>query len=259
MSSVHTPIAPPPKWLAWMEGQRASAELSALLLATPYLQLAPRGDGHPVLVLPGFVTSDASTWALRRYLSSLGYDVHAWKLGRNTGPKCIGARGERLERRLEEIRAEAGRSVSLIGWSLGGVMARELARSEPASVRQVITLGSPFTGNPHATNVSKLYETVSGEKVDDPRLLAKRGRPPPVPSTAIYSKTDGIVAWRNCQEPAGPQTDNVEVRGSHFGLVVNPAALFAIADRLAQPEGRWAPFARAGWRAAVYPSSGHLH
>ena len=259
MSSVHTAIAPPSKWLAWMEGQRACAELSALSVTSPFLQLAPRGDGHPVLVLPGFVTTDVSTWALRRYLSSLGYDVHAWELGRNIGPKSIGARGERLERRLEEIRAETGRKASLVGWSLGGIMARELARSQPDAVRQVITLGSPFTGNPHATNVSKLYEQLSGEKVDDPRLLAKRARPPPVPSTAIFSKTDGIVAWRNCMEPAGELTDNIEVRGSHFGLVVNPAVLFAVADRLAQPERGWAPFARTGWRAAVYPFSGQLH
>lgn len=258
MSSVQSAIAPPPKWLAWVEGHRATAEFSSLALAAPYLGFAPRGDGHPVMVLPGFVTTDASTWMLRRFLTHLGYDVHAWKLGRNVGPKCIGARGEILERRLEEIREETGRTASLVGWSLGGIMARELARAEPGSVRQVITLGSPFTGNPHATNVSQLYEQISGEKVDDLKLMERRGRPPPVPSTAIWSKTDGIVAWRNCIEPASPTTDNVEVRGSHFGLVVNPAVMFAIADRLAQPEGRWTPFTREGWRAAVYPSSGHL-
>jgi pimeloyl-ACP methyl ester carboxylesterase len=236
-------------------------ELSSLSMTALLLRKAPRGDGHPVLVLPGFVTSDRSTRLLRLYLHDLGYEAHGWKLGRNLGPKAVGHRGERLMRRVLGINRAARAKVSLVGWSLGGVMARELARQAPHAVRQVICLGSPFTGNPRASTVAGLYEQLTGDVIDG-ELMAERlavgSAPPPVPSTAIYSRSDGIVPWRNCVESSGEQTDNIEVCGSHCGLGVNPAVLFAIADRLAQPEDGWSPFHRHGWRAAVYPFSGHI-
>ncbi len=254
-------IRRPSMVLALTEAPRAMVELSYLSMTAPLLRQAPRGDGHPVLVLPGFVTSDRSTRILRLYLDDLGYDAHGWELGRNLGPKAVGARGERLTRRLLAVHRATCAKVSLVGWSLGGVMARELARHAPHAVRQVITLGSPFTGNPRASTVSGLYEQLTGDIIDSDLMaerLAVGSTPPPVPSTAIYSRTDGIVPWRNCVEPASEQTDNIEVCSSHCGLGVNPAVLFAVADRLAQPEGAWSPFRRDGWRAAVYPSSGHL-
>jgi pimeloyl-ACP methyl ester carboxylesterase len=263
MQTNHSgPIRPPSLLLALTEGHRALYELSSLAAATPLLRMAPRGDGHPVLVLPGFVTSDRSTGILRRYLRDLDYAAFAWRLGRNLGPRAIGGNGERLIERLEEIHAESERKVSLVGWSLGGVMARELAKRRPGMVRQVITLGSPFTGNPRASNVSRLYEELTGDRIDSDALqqrLAESHKPPPVPSTSIFTRTDGVVSWRNCIEPAAPNTDNVEVYGSHCGLGVNPAVFHVLADRLAQPEDQWAPFDRRGWRAAVYPFSGHLH
>ena len=256
------PIQRPSALLALTELPRALMELTSLSLAAPLLRRAPRGDGHPVLVLPGFVTSDRSTRLLRRYLDELGYEAHGWRLGRNLGPKAIGERGERLTRRLLAIHRATLSKVSLVGWSLGGVMARELARQAPHAVRQVITLGSPFTGNPRASSVAGLYERLTGEMLDG-ELMAERfaasASPPPVPSTAIYSRADGIVPWQNCVEPPDAQTDNIEVYGSHCGLGVNPAVLFAVADRLAQAEGDWSPFRRDHWRAAVYRSSGHLH
>jgi pimeloyl-ACP methyl ester carboxylesterase len=255
-------IRRPSTLFALSEFPRALIELSSLPIAAPLLRQAPRGDGHPVLVLPGFVTSDRSTQLLRLYLEDLGYEAHGWELGRNLGPKAIGARGERLTRRLLAIHRATRSKVSLVGWSLGGVMARDLARQAPHAVRQVITMGSPFTGNPHASTVSGLYERLTGEVLDSEQMaerLAAGSLPPPVPSTAIYSRSDGIVPWRNCVEPPSAQTDNIEVCGSHCGLGVNPAVLFAVADRLAQPEGGWLPFRRDSWRAAVYPSSGHLH
>ena len=260
--SDDTQIHRPSTLLALAEAPRAMLELSWLSIIAPLLRQAPRGDGHPVLVLPGFVTSDRSTRLLRRYLADLGYDAHGWELGRNLGPKAIGMRGERLTRRLLSVHRATRSKVSLVGWSLGGVMARELARSAPHAVRQVITLGSPFTGNPHASTVSHLYERLTGDVIDS-GLMAERlalgSTPPPVPSTAIFSRTDGIVAWRNCVEPRGEQTDNIEVRASHCGMGVNPAVMYAVADRLARPEGQWSPFHRKGWRAAVYPFSGHLN
>ena len=255
-------ILPPSRLLAWAELPRALGELSALPWAAPLLLSAPRGDGHPVLVLPGFVTTDASTTLLRRYLEGIGYAPYSWELGRNLGPKAIGAEGEKLIERLDAVYAETGRKVSIIGWSLGGVMARQVARRRPDKVRQVISLGSPFTGDPRASTVWKAYEALTGQRIGDKGTqaqLRESAVAPPVPSTAIFTKGDGIVAWQNCCEPEDATTDNIEVYGSHCGLGVNASVLYAIADRLAQREGAWAPFERTGLRALVYPSSGHVH
>lgn len=255
-----TDIKAPSALLALTELPRALVEFGSLGLAAPILAGAPRGDGHPVLVLPGFVTTDISTAPLRRFLRGLGYDAYAWELGRNLGPKAIGHEGEKLIARLREIHDATGHKVSLIGWSLGGVMARQLSRRAPEAVRQVISLGSPFTGRPQATNVWRTYQILTGQRLDDPDTrvqLSESALPPPVPSTAIYSREDGVVAWQNCIEPQGPETDNIEVHGSHCGLGVNPAVLYAVADRLAQAEGDWHPFERGGLRSLVYPFAGH--
>jgi pimeloyl-ACP methyl ester carboxylesterase len=246
--------------LALTELPRALAELGSLPWASPLLATAPRGDGHPVLVLPGFTTSDKSTTILRRYLSRLGYDAHTWDLGRNLGPRAIGREGEKLVDRLNAVHELTGRKVSLVGWSLGGVMARMVSRRVPDAVRQVISLGSPFTGSPRATNVWRAYELLTGQRLDDSHTreqLRESATPPPVPSTAIWSREDGIVAWQNCVEPFHQNSDNIEVHGSHCGLGVNPAVLYAVADRLALPEDGWRPFDRAGLRALFYPSAGH--
>lgn len=252
---------PPSALLALTELPRALVELGSLAtLAGPLYATVPRGDGHPVLVLPGFLTSDVSTVVLRRFLTRLGYDARSWDLGRNLGPRAIGLEGEKLVDRLREVHEATGEKVSIIGWSLGGIMARLVAHRAPDAVRQVITLGSPFAGSPRATNVWKLYEAMTGQKIDDPQVrkqLDESAPPPPVPSTAIYSREDGVVAWRNCREPEAASTDNIEVRGSHCGLGVNPSVLYAIADRLAQGEDAWAPFTRDGLKGWIYPNAGH--
>ena len=144
--------------------------------------------------------------------------------------------------------------VSLVGWSLGGIFARELAKQAPEAVRMVITLGSPFGGHPKATNAWRVYEMASGEKIDDGNqaFVEALRETPPVPTTAIYSRTDGICAWQSCRERPGPQAENIEVPGSHCGLGHNPAVIYAVAERLAQPENDWRPFERSGWRAFVY-------
>lgn len=257
-TTVTGKVSPPSKLLALTELPRALAELGSLPWATPLLLSAPRGDGHPVLVIPGFITSDVSTTVLRRYLGALGHDVYAWELGRNLGPRAIGREGERLLERLDRIHRETGQKVSLVGWSLGGVMARQLARRRPDAVRQVISLGSPFAGDPRATSIWRTYQVLTGQKVDDPHTqaqLRESAEAPPVPATAIYSRTDGIVAWQNCLEPEALTTENIEVRGSHCGLGVNPAVLFAVADRLARPDGDRTPFRRDGLRALLYPAA----
>lgn len=252
------PESPPSLLLALTEAPRAAFELGTLGLALPWLMSAPRGDGHPVMVLPGFVTTDMSTITLRNYFSWLGYDTHAWELGRNLGPRAIGQEGEKLSARLEEIYEETGQQVSMVGWSLGGMMARQLARRRPEMVRQVITLGSPIAGSPRATTVWRMYEMMTGQRINDHhalRQVEESALPLPVRSTAIFSKGDGVVAWRNCLEPEAETSDNIEVHGSHCGLGFNAAVLYAAADRLALPADEWLPFDRTvGLRSLLYPS-----
>ena len=167
---VTSTTPPPSAFLALTELPRALAELGSLPLAAPMLASVPRGDGHPVLVLPGFVASDASTAILRRYLKRIGYDAHEWQLGRNLGPRAIGAEGEKLVERLRAVHELTGKKVSLVGWSLGGIMARLVARRAPEAVRQIITLGSPIAGSPKSTNVWRLYELLAGQSVDAPHV-----------------------------------------------------------------------------------------
>lgn len=251
-------IAPPSKALLLMEG-RAVPELAAFVASYPLLATAPRGDGHPVLVLPGLMASDASTKPLRTYLQRQGYAAYGWDLGRNFGLRPGIDRG--ILDRVKAIADAHGGKVSLIGWSLGGIYARQLAKMLPDETRRVITLGSPFNGSPHATNAWKVYEFTSGHKVKDRdrQMGGVLSMPPPVPSTAIYSRTDGVCAWQCCMEVESDLAENIEVQGSHCGLGHNPAAVYAIADRLAQPEGTFTKFARTGWRRLVYPRGANLH
>jgi pimeloyl-ACP methyl ester carboxylesterase len=223
---------------------RAGLEYGAMLASYPALRMAPHGDGHPVLVLPGFTAGDRTTRPLRAYLSELGYTTYGWGLGVNLGPteRVL----EQLPERLADLGDNHGEPVSLIGWSLGGIFAREMARHSPDSVRQVLTLGSPFNLVHHrATHATRLYRAMA--RFHSPRLSSRmpnefeRG-PLPVPATSIYSRTDGVVAWQSClQEPDG-RHENIEVWGSHVGLGVNPVVLFIIADRLAQSAGQWEPY-----------------
>ena len=249
-------IAPPPVWLQLLEA-RATWELAAGLAMWPWLRFAPRGDGHPVLVLPGLVASDGSTRLLRRFLRGRGYAVHGWGLGRNYGPRP-GIEAAMLAR-LDKLHADSGQRVSLVGQSLGGVYARALAAQRPEAVRSVISLGSPITGHPRSSNAWRVYEFTSRQSSHDPKRWQRVTQALPMPATSIYSRSDGIVAWQTSLGVAGPLAENIEVVSSHVGMGVNPTVLYAVADRLAQPEGRWQPFARHGWRKALYPHAHRQH
>jgi pimeloyl-ACP methyl ester carboxylesterase len=229
---------------------RAPWELGATLAAWPLLKNAPAGDGHPVIVFPGLGAGDLSTAPLRNFLSGQGYDTYGWDLGRNMGPRQ-GVLQKSVER-IGEIVKSTGSAVSLIGWSLGGIYAREFAKALPKLVRSVVTLGTPFSGDPKATNAWWYYEYASGHKLDDPQLLAQLKLAPPVPTTSIYSRTDGVVAWQLSHQQPTRRAENIEVVASHLGIGVNPAALYAIADRLAQPVGAWQKFDRSGWKQYFY-------
>jgi pimeloyl-ACP methyl ester carboxylesterase len=252
MTATAQTLHPPSRTLMFLEG-RAIHELGAFLGALPLLSLAPRGDGHPVLVLPGLVASDVSTRPLRSFLSSKGYAVSGWGQGRNYGLRA-GVQHAMVDL-VRELNDTHGRKISLVGWSLGGLYARQLAKMMPERVRQVITLGSPFAGDPRSTNAWRVYEWASGRRADevDPRFGGGLAEPPPVPTTAIFSRTDGICAWQGCMERPSAQTESIEVESSHCGMGHHPAVVYAVADRLAQAEAKWQAFDRSGWRSLVYP------
>ena len=221
---------------------RAPWELGIALAAYPFMRKAPAGDGHPVLVFPGLAAGDVTTVVIRRFLSDLGYAAHAWEQGLNFGPRP-GVLEACMER-ITQLRAEHGRKVSLVGWSLGGVYARELAKLMPDDVRLVVSLGTPFTGSPKATNAWRVYQLISGEKEIDAARYASLRETPRVPTTSIFSRSDGVVAWQCSVEQETATSENIEVHASHVGMGLNPTALYAIADRLAQPEGAWQRFDR---------------
>jgi pimeloyl-ACP methyl ester carboxylesterase len=250
--SSRSPVRPPSRLLFWLEG-RALLELATLPYWFPVMKRQPRGDGHPVLVLPGFLASSRSTGPLRSFLKDRGYGAERWRLGRNLG--FYEALGRAMNQRVRDLHERCGGKVSLIGWSLGGVYAREIARDMPELVRQVITLGSPFRGHGAGNHASSLYEAIAGEHPEEigEELLERMSHPPPVPTMAIFSKSDGIVSWRTAVERIEHErVENVGVHGAHCGLGVNPGAWIAIADRLAQPEGSWAPFAPKGYQRWLY-------
>ena len=234
---------------------RGLVDLAALLVAAPWLATAPRGDGHGVLVLPGLLASDTSTVPLRGYLSWLGYDVRGWDLGRNRGPTEEVLAG--LPRALLAHARRTGRPVSLLGWSLGGIYARELARRHAKHVRQVITLGSPFAMRDPArqSRVNGPYQRLSHLHADGARLPSPEARSKPigVPSTSVYSRLDGVVSWAACREPETSTHQNVEVRCSHLGFGFDPATLWLIADRLATPSGLHRPFRPPPLLRPLYP------
>lgn len=235
-------LQPPSPWLMLLEA-RAPWELAALAAAGPWLRRAPAGDTHPVMVFPGLGASDLSTAPMRSLLDSLGHVSQPWRQGLNLGPRPGVL--EQCEADVREVYERLHRRVSLVGWSLGGLYAREVAKRVPELVRSVITLGTPFTGHPRATNAWKMFELLSGRDSHDERELEPLRRPPPVPCTSIYSRTDGVVAWPCSVNPESPLAENIEVPSSHIGLGVNPLAVFAISDRLAQPDfhgRRWTPF-----------------
>ena len=226
-------ISSPSRWLTAME-VRAIGERAQMSVLLPALRRLPVGDGHPVLVLPGFSAGDRSTSALRSLLKDLGYRTYSWGLGPNMGPSTRVREG--LARRLDHA-FRRREPVSIIGWSLGGIYARELARTRPDQVRQVITLGSPIQ---------------MAEADSSPR------QPLTVPATSIYSRTDGVVSWQASLIRRTDIGENVRVVGSHCGLGHNPAAIAVIADRLAQPSGTWSHFSAPWYLRGAFPPSTDL-
>ena len=230
---------------------RAALEFAATSVAMPYLLRAPKGDGHPVMVLPGFLASDISTHPLRAFLRIKGYQTHGWGLGRNLGKQIVGGEqilSDALINQVLELSVKHDAKVSLVGWSLGGILARELARIIPDHVRQVVTFGSPFSGGPQGASpvAAKLFGLFNGNVANNnPEIMQNMFMPPPVPTSAIFSRSDGVAHWQACMHheiDITDQAENIEVRGSHLGLGHNKEVIWIVANRLAQAEGAWQPY-----------------
>ena len=246
---MNAPIKAPNPWMMLLEA-RAPWEMAATMASWPLLMRQPKGDGHSVLVFPGLAANDLTTVPLRAYLRSLGYDSQPWNFGLNFGPRSGVMRG--CIEHVKELANQSGNQVSLIGWSLGGIYAREVAKALPDQVRLVITMGTPFDGPADATNAYRLFRLLSGI---DPRTHPEREKIrelPPVPTTSIVSRSDGIVAWQCSVNPASNRSETIELMASHTGMGANPLSWYVIADRLAQTPGQWRPFHVDGLRKPFY-------
>lgn len=243
-----------PNPLLLMMEARAPWEFLAMLAAGPWLKQLPTGDGHPVMVFPGLAANDLTTQPLRSFLRERGYTAYEWQQGFNLGPRAGVLEG--CCERLQALAKRHGEKVSLIGWSLGGLYAREVAKEHAKHVRCVVTLGSPFSGHPRATNAWPLYEMLNGQSVlEDEQAIASLRKAPPVPTTSIYSRTDGVVAWQCSINEDEPHTENIEVHASHLGMGMNPLVMYAVADRLAQDPARWQRFDVQGARRWFYKAT----
>ncbi len=250
------------EFLRLAEIPRAGFEMASLMAAAPWMTLSPRGDSHPVIVIPGFLADDDSTRILRAYLDHLGYAENPWGHGRNMGAARMGGY-ESLVSHVLRVHREADKKVSLIGWSLGGVHSLAVAERAAYAVRQVITLGSPIVQEGPTTSLFAALRTaaaaLNGVPINTPSPASLGWRDiferinPKLPVTSIYSRTDGVVPWQRSHIEPAARRDNIEVHSSHIGLGFNPAVFYAIADRLAQPEDTFEPFHRHGWRALTYP------
>ena len=235
--AAEVPLTPSrPRGLRILREAAVAAELARLLLRFPQIARYPRGNGEPVMVLPGFGAGESSTWVLRAMLRRLGYRVGGWGLGLNSGdvPRLMPELAGAVARRARE----EGAALRLVGWSLGGYLAREAARDVPECVDRVVTLGSPVIGGPKYTATAGFYRAAGVDFDEIEAAIEERERTPiRVPITAIYSRTDGIVDWRACIDRRSPRVEHVEVRATHIGLGFAPEVLRIVATSLARDAG----------------------
>ena len=214
---------------------RGFLELPRLLLRFRDLAQQPRGQGQPIMLLPGYGAGDGSTLILKSYLRLLGYHVHGWGLGRNSGD--VANLFPRVLRRISSFAHRTRQQVRLIGWSLGGYFAREAARERPDLIQRVITLGTPVMGGPKYTVVARRFQRRGIDMAAIEAEIALRNQISLcTPVTAIYSRGDAVVAWEACIDQNGTTVEHVEVRTTHVGLGFSPEVYKIIAQRLADDD-----------------------
>jgi len=254
MTARHPHRGRPSRFSQLLEA-RGLLEIASLPYAWPWLMQSPRGDGHPVLLLPGFMGGEDSLIGLKLFLRGRGYDVQTWGLGRNVGFRPTHASA--IERKIRHMHHVSGRAVSLVGWSLGGVFAVYGAHVAPECVRSVITLGSPLSSDGGRSASPPLLQAMyrlvahplgTAAHTMQPRAKYLRERTPPrVPMSCLYSLSDGVVPPQEATIDGDPAVhENIRVAGSHIGLGFNPLVMQIVAERLAQPEGQWRPYAPSG-------------
>lgn len=234
--------APNPS-LTMLEPFRAAMEFAFQQFATPPQALP--GDGHPVVIFPGLGADGTSVSILRAHCQQLGYEAFDWGQGFNIGPR--GEPGAWLEGLADQVSiqlAEYEKPATLIGWSLGGLYARELGKLLAPKLRQVITIATPFNGSADDNSAAWLSSVLGGSATSiDPMWLDRLRTPPPVPTTSIYSRSDGVIAWETCcHDESSRLVQDIEVDGSHMGMGWNQEVLNIIADRLGQDTGPWRPY-----------------
>lgn len=205
------------------------------------------GDGHPVVIFPGLGADGRSVATLRQYRRALGYNAFDWGQGFNTGPQGdLDAWLQALKLQVVDLLADHTQPATLIGWSLGGLYAREIGKLMAAQIRQVITIATPFNAEADHTNAGWLLGLLSGGSLTiNPALSQRLRTPPPLRTTSIYSRSDGVVAWQTCRhDKPSNLVQDIEVDGSHIGMCWNRDVLAAVADRLDQPPGPWRVYER---------------
>ena len=258
---VRHPHVGSPSVLSSLLEARIFMEMALLPASLPLLMAAPQGDGHPVVLVPGFMAGESTLLALKLFLQNKGYDVHTWGLGRNVGFR--GKHANALPQKIRYLHHTTGRKVSLVGWSLGGVFSFYGAETTQDCVRSIITLGSPVSvdmmGNQSPPALKAMYRLVShrlgaSAHLMQPRAKAMREhRRLPIPTSCLYSLSDGVVPPQEATIDCDPALhENIQVPGSHVGLGFNGIVMAIVADRLAQPEGDWKPFAPQGLLGRVY-------
>jgi pimeloyl-ACP methyl ester carboxylesterase len=251
MSSLTYPDTSAAPWtFSGLEPMRAVFEYASMhLMDTASF---PAGDGHPVIIFPGLVSDQNSTAPLKEFCRKLGYTALDWGQGVNTGPQGnLDEWIDELASQMRELTSAHRKRMSLIGWSLGGIYAREVAKKLPGRVRHVITLGTPFGGVAGRNDLGWIHGSGAAQTPDITRdLMARLSTAPEVPTTSIYSRSDGVVDWQAClHDGKQGQTEDIEVDSSHFGLGWNPEVLSIIADRLARRRKSGPPAAWARRRA----------
>ena len=258
---VRHPHVGSPSVLSSLLEARIFMEMALLPASLPLLMAAPQGDGHPVVLVPGFMAGESTLLALKLFLQNKGYDVHTWGLGRNVGFR--GKHANALPQKIRYLHHTTGRKVSLVGWSLGGVFSFYGAETTQDCVRSIITLGSPVSvdmmGNQSPPALKAMYRLVShrlgaSAHLMQPRAKAMREhRRLPIPTSCLYSLSDGVVPPQEATIDGDPALhENIQVPGSHVGLGFNGIVMAVVADRLAQAEGHWKPFAPQGLLGRVY-------